>query len=613
MQLAMQTQQGAMSTAGPSDRLARRFRLPLLASAPLLLRRRLTVRAWREESTSSAGPHPSPPALRWLGHRRPPHVPSPVQPADDGTWPSQRAREALTSDMTSERIDAIYADVRGRLPAWLQGSMYRNGPGKFRGAHALMDGMALLARFKVDGPTNQVVFSSRFLDSTSYRAVRDAAGEIRWKLSHPESSAAALHGLRYAGGLTLAAMRYGTTLGDNAVISIYPHGEHLVAHTETKPGTFLIDPETLETLGRVHYRDDIHGQVKLAHPHTLPNGDVITMAADFTPTVDRSRVGKHIEILRLPEITVCRQRADCPDVREKIAAVPFQRPTSPTWVHDLAVSEHYAVVVQNPVHYNIRAMVSGSSTQDGVVFNWRPRQGSLLHVVPLDGSGPVRTFTAPAFLATHWINAFEEGHLLHLDAAVAGDPGVMGHWTLDNIAAGPAGGKEVECSTLRRLTIDLSRPDGRLTQQPLLEQLVPDTATGYAFELPQINPAARGRRHRYAYGACCVRPSNCWNALCKLDVGAGTAQRWHEAGGAAWEPLFVAQPGATSEDDGVVLCTITQADGRAALLVLDAARWTEVARAVLPLGLPNGLHSCWVGAGGASGASGVGQRSLQRE
>ena len=44
--------------------------------------------------------------------------------------------------------------------------------------------------------------------------------------------------------------------------------------------------ETLETLGRVHYRDSIHGLVKSAHPHRLPNGDIIGMAADFYPVLD---------------------------------------------------------------------------------------------------------------------------------------------------------------------------------------------------------------------------------------------------------------------------------------------------------------------------------------
>lgn len=37
-----------------------------------------------------------------------------------------------------------------------------------------------------------------------------------------------------------------------------------------------------------------------------------------------------------------------------------------------------------------------------------------------------------------------------------------------------------------------------------------------------------------------------------------------------------------------------QADGRSALLVLDARTWREVTRAVVPYALPNGFHGCWV-------------------
>ena len=69
---------------------------------------------------------------------------------------------------------------------------------------------------------------------------------------------------------------------------------------------------------------------------------------------------------------------------------------------------------------------------------------------------------------------------------------------------------------------------------------------------------------------------------------------WHEAGGATWEPVFVPRPGATAEDDGCVLSTIVQPDGRSALLVLDARSWKEVARAVLPYALPCGFHGCFV-------------------
>lgn len=35
-------------------------------------------------------------------------------------------------------------------------------------------------------------------------------------------------------------------------------------------------------------------------------------------------------------------------------------------------------------------------------------------------------------------------------------------------------------------------------------------------------------------------------------------QMWHEPGAACWEPVFVGRPGATAEDSGVLLSTLTQ-------------------------------------------------------
>lgn len=60
------------------------------------------------------------------------------------------------------------------------------------------------------------------------------------------------------------------------------------------------------------------------------------------------------------------------------------------------------------------------------------------------------------------------------------------------------------------------------------------------------------------------------------------------------EPIFVPAPSPASEDDGVVLAVLAQADGRAALLVLDGCSHQELARAALPYSLPTGFHGCWV-------------------
>ncbi|KAL6865214.1 hypothetical protein ACP4OV_016365 [Aristida adscensionis] len=58
------------------------------------------------------------------------------------------------------------------------------------------------------------------------------------------------------------------------------------------------------------------------------------------------------------------------------------------------------------------------------------------------------------------------------------------------------------------------------------------------------------------------------------------------------EPFFVGRPGATNEDDGVVISIISTVDGDGYALLLDAAKFKEIARVRFPYGL--GFHGCWI-------------------
>lgn len=519
------------------------------------------------------------------------------------TWPSSAARQALYSDVPVERVDGMKVTVRGRVPRWLRGSFYRNGPGQFKGAHAVLDGCAMITRFAIDGEANSVVVSHRFLETTYLQAVRAAGGGIRWKMAHdPSSGRGALGRLAYVASLGAGALAHGVHLGDNALISIFPDAAgELVAHTETLSGTYRIHPETLETLGRVSYVDKpseegVTGMIKTAHPHTLPSGDVINLACDFMPVATPTG-------LRKPHITVYRHPAEAPTLRQRLASVPYLKPSSPTWLHQPAVSRSNVVIVQNPCFYDIEKMVFGENG-DHMVFSWEPEEGSLIHVVPLceqrkkNGTAPSMTkaFRAPAFLGTHWINAYEspDKRYLYCDACVANDPGIMAHWALPTVRSGQQGGKQIETSGIQRLTIDLAAEDGSWVEEP--RPLIHDQeALGYSFELPAINPKFSGRRHRFVYGACARRPTNCWNSLAKVDVETGKVlATWYQEGGACWEPVFVPRPSGIDEDDGVVLCTVMQADGKTALIILDGRKFMELGRAVMPYGLPNGFHGCFI-------------------
>lgn len=187
----------------------------------------------------------------------------------------------------------MYVRVQGRLPPWLRGSFYRNGPGKFEGTHGLFDGCAMVARFAIDGPEQRVIVSHRFLETDYHRAVRAAGGDHRFTMAQRPGAGArgALGRLKYMAALGAGALARGVA-ADNALVSIFPEGRYLVAHTETLAGTYLVDPGTLETLGRVQYRDGeggVSGMGKTAHPFLHPSGDILNLAADMMPVATYDR------------------------------------------------------------------------------------------------------------------------------------------------------------------------------------------------------------------------------------------------------------------------------------------------------------------------------------
>jgi hypothetical protein len=72
-------------------------------------------------------------------------------------------------------------------------------------------------------------------------------------------------------------------------------------------------------------------------------------------------------------------------------------------------------------------------------------------------------------------------------------------------------------------------------QQPSAAGPTPAEPLGSFCEFPAINPAHRSQAYRYSYCLSAVRPTNIGNALSKMDLQQGSAQTWHEPGGAVGE------------------------------------------------------------------------------
>lgn len=100
-------------------------------------------------------------------------------------------------------------------------------------------------------------------------------------------------------------------------------------------------------------------------------------------------------------------------------------------------------------------------------------------------------------------------------------------------------------------------------------------------ELPRINEAYHAKPYRYAYGIHIEKPGYFADSIVKIDTTTQTTKIWTPATDhLPSEPIFVASPNGTAEDDGVLLTVALDAKRKlSALVVIDAISMKELGRA----------------------------------
>ena len=136
------------------------------------------------------------------------------------------------------------------------------------------------------------------------------------------------------------------------------------------------------------------------------------------------------------------------------------------------------------------------------------------------------------------------------------------------------------------------------TWVPRWQADVPPVLADALIELPRINYRRHsGRSYRFVYGAGNERSGDFIDNIVKVDVRTGEAVTWFEDGCYPGEPVFVASPHTSAEDDGVLLSVVLDVNSqRSFLLVLNAANLTELARAEAPHHIPLGFHGNYLAA-----------------
>jgi beta,beta-carotene 9',10'-dioxygenase len=446
--------------------------------------------------------------------------------------------------------------VEGEIPAWLCGTLIRNGPATWEAAGTPLrhwfDGHAMLHAFTVaDG---SVTYASRWLDTRARRAARD--GEMGYSEFATDPCRSIFQ--RFS-----ALFRPQVT--DNANVNVVRLGDEHVAMTET-PMPVRFDPDTLETLGDASWTESIPGHMTTAHPHAHPvTGELVNHA---------THVGRRSSY-RLYAVPPGGGAA------RRVASVPVRRPA---YLHSFGITGRHALIAEFPLRLDPLKLVLGRAPFIEC-FRWDGDEPTRLLVVDLDDGRVVAEVDAAPRFAFHHVNAWDEGDELVADLVAYDDPEIIRALYVDPLRTAP---ERVPAAQLVRYRIDVSR--GAVREEVLADERL---------ELPRIDYGRRnGRRHRVVYGVGAPGPRGFLDRLVKVDVDDGSASTWRQDGCWPGEPVYVAAPGARDEDDGVALSVVLdEATERSFLLVLDARTWRERARAAVPAHVPFGFHGQFYGAG----------------
>ena len=244
-------------------------------------------------------------------------------------------------------------------------------------------------------------------------------------------------------------------------------------------------------------------------------------------------------------------------------------------IHDMSLTENYAVVYDLPVTVDLDIALSGKSS---FPFRWDPDYGARVGLLPREGTADQIIWCDVGLCYVfHPLNAYEDSNgrvvidLCRYDKMFERD------------LLGPAGDSK---PTLDRWTVD-----------PVTRRVSEERVDDRFHEFPQVRADRTVRKHRFGYTVG-VGDGLIPGVNYKIDYETGIAVfHDHGPGRGSGEAVFVPEPEGTAEDDGWLISFVydENVDG-SELVILDARDLDRapVARVPLPQRVPYGFHGNWV-------------------
>ncbi len=548
-----------------------------------------------------------------------------------------------------EDPSGYFADViYGEIPPELEGTLFRNGPGKFNlGGKRIehpYDGDGLVASIAFKNGT--AFFKSRFVQTPEYKA-EAAADSVLFRGTFATQ--------RAGGSMANAGDLYVKNTSNTNVVAF---GDRLWTLFEAGQ-PFRLNPKTLDTIGpelldglfKAGLPFDLGssqsnsmfagltrfaqgrsapaasaalsdaqvsagGDAVTAHPHICPRtGRLVTFSYRVRPILPSSPS----EAPFVTDFTFYELEND--DATGKVLPAATKKYTLPgfAFLHDFALTENYYVIFQNPVTVENAPYMLGVAPAASCV-RWVKDTPTYVHIIPRNsnsssGNDDAMVFSAPPLFVFHHGNAYEQQKTTTTTASSSASTSSSSSESTTTVVIDsihydslPAVGREALSqqsvdpdaaftSRLRRVEIDL--------QSKILK--VKCAFDGY-LEMPAVNPHFLSKKHSYVYGYHSIFEDP-QIALAKVDVEGREVEVWKPGKNRfALEPRFIPRnknknssaAGAAGEemveDDGWLIAQLFDSEAmRSEIVILDAQNLSQGPVAVVALreAMPSALHACW--------------------
>lgn len=449
--------------------------------------------------------------------------------------------------MNQDELNPIELTVEGTLPKALRGVFYRNGPARHE-----RSGLRYRHWFDGDG----MVHAYRFTDQgISHRA----------RYVHTDKYLAE----ERAGKFTRTA--YGTVFPgaepplnadsiNAANISVLYHAHELLALWEGG-SAYRLDADSLETLGKKTWRNDLAGLPFSAHPKIEPDGSLWNFG-----TAQRNNL-------------LLLYRISAQGKLQKADAIPV--PHLPM-VHDFAMTQRHLVFLLPPFRLNRERLEDGKSIAESHV--WEPQRGMRVLTIEKDDWSKRRVYETESGFIFHFGNAWEDRQGVIRLSAMRADDDVAFQRGFDVMR-----GEYTYQPGARLCMMTIDTGAGTISQEQMPEEA----------EFPSVDSRHVGRRYRQivTLARSSSKATYGFDLVQRRDLERGTVDRYdYGPDFVAEEHILVPDLSNDAEGSGWVVGTALDLKRKATVLsVFDAKalRNGPLAHAYLPYALPLGLHGAF--------------------